>query len=84
MPTHEISIIIPTINEEKIIRQCLETVINIPGIEVIVADGGSTDKTLEIVGQYREIKVVSSEMGRSIQMNKGATCASSNIFLFLH
>jgi len=84
MSTHEISIIIPTINEEKIIRQCLETVINIPGIEVIVADGGSTDKTLEIVGQYREVKVVSSEMGRSIQMNKGAICANGEILLFLH
>ncbi len=84
MSNKEISIIIPSLNEEGVIRQCLETVINIPGIEVIVADGGSTDRTVEIAGQYREIKVVSSKMGRSIQMNEGATYAKGNILLFLH
>lgn len=84
MPTKEISIIIPTLNEEKTISQCLETVVNIPGIEAIVSDGGSTDRTEEIAGQYRGVKVVSSEMGRSVQMNKGATCANGEILLFLH
>ncbi|MGR3293884.1 MAG: TIGR04283 family arsenosugar biosynthesis glycosyltransferase, partial [Candidatus Scalindua sp.] len=78
------SIIIPTINEERTISQCLETVVDIPGIEVIVVDGGSTDRTVEIVGQYRDIKVVTSVMGRSVQMNKGAGCASGEILLFLH
>jgi rSAM/selenodomain-associated transferase 2 len=84
MPTKEISIIIPTLNEERTISQCLETVVDIPGIEVIVADGGSTDRTVEITGQYRDVKVVTSVMGRSIQMNKGAGCASGEILLFLH
>ncbi len=84
MSKKEISIIIPTLNEEMTIRQCLGPLVNIPDIEVIVADGGSTDKTLEIVGQYRDVKVVSSEMGRSIQMNKGATYAKGKNFLFLH
>ncbi len=49
MPTIEISIIIPTFNEEETISQCLETVIDIPGFEVIVDDGGSTDRKVEIV-----------------------------------
>ncbi len=84
MSNKEISIIIPTLNEEEVIRQCLETLLNIPDIEVIVTDGGSTDKTLEIVDQYTDVKVVSSGMGRSIQMNKGATYANGNILLFLH
>ena len=84
MPTIEISIIIPTFNEEETISQCLETVINIPGIEVIVADGGSTDRTVEIAGQHRDVKVVTSVMGRSVQMNKGAGYASGEILLFLH
>ncbi|MCP4413053.1 MAG: glycosyltransferase, partial [Gammaproteobacteria bacterium] len=56
MSNKEISIIIPTLNEEEVIRQCLETLLNIPDIEVIVTDGGSTDKTLEIVGQYTDVK----------------------------
>ncbi len=84
MTPKEISIIIPTLNEEKIISQCLETVVNIPGIEVIVSDGGSTDRTVEIAGQHRDVKVVSSLTGRSIQMNKGAACARGEILLFLH
>ncbi len=66
MPTKEISIIIPTLNEEKTISQCLETVVNIPGIEIIVSDGGSTDSTVEIAGQNNDVKVVSSQAGRSI------------------
>jgi rSAM/selenodomain-associated transferase 2 len=84
MLTKEISIIIPTLNEEKTISQCLETVVNIPGIEVIVSDGGSTDRTVKIAGQHRDVKVVHSQTGRSIQMNNGAACAKGEIFLFLH
>jgi len=84
MLTKEISIIIPTLNEERTISQCLETVVDISGIEVIVADGGSTDRTVEIAGQYRDVKIVTSVMGRSVQMNKGAGYASGEILLFLH
>ncbi|MCP4267139.1 MAG: glycosyltransferase family 2 protein [Candidatus Brocadiaceae bacterium] len=84
MSSKELSIIIPTLNEEEVIRQCLETLVDIPDIEIIVTDGGSTDKTLEIVGQYTDVKVVSSDMGRSIQMNRGATYANGDILLFLH
>ena len=84
MPTIETSIIIPTFNEEGTISQCLETVVNIPGIEVIVADGGSKDRTVEIVEQHRDVIVVTAEKGRSIQMNKGAESSGGGILLFLH
>ena len=84
MTPKEISIIIPTLNEEKTISQCLGTVVNIPGIEIIVSDGGSTDSTVEIAGQHSDVKVVSSLAGRSIQMNNGAACARGEILLFLH
>ncbi len=84
MTPKEISIIIPTLNEEKTISQCLETVVNIPDIEIIVSDGGSTDSTVEIAGQHSDVKVVHSLAGRSIQMNSGAACARGEILLFLH
>ncbi len=84
MSTIEISIIIPTFNEEENIGKCLETVVNIPGIEVIVSDGGSTDKTVEMAGGYCDVKVVSSVRGRGAQMNAGASYAHGGILLFLH
>ncbi len=84
MSTIETSIIIPTFNEEENIGRCLETVVNIPGIEVIVSDGGSTDKTVEMAGGYRDVKVVSSIRGRGAQMNAGASYAHGGILLFLH
>ena len=84
MSTIETSIIIPTFNEEENIGRCLETVVNIPGIEVIISDGGSTDKTVEMAGGYRNVKVVSSIRGRGTQMNTGASYAHGGILLFLH
>ena len=84
MLTRELSIIIPTFNEESTISQCLETVIDIPGIEIIVADGGSTDRTVELAEKHSNVKVVTSLIGRSVQMNKGAGSASGEILLFLH
>ena len=51
-----ISIVIPTYNSEKTLTECLESINNqdYPGekIEIIIADGGSTDKTLEIAKRY--------------------------------
>ena len=58
MLTRELSIIIPTFNEESTISQCLETVIGLPGIEIIVADGGSTDRTVELAEKHSNVKVL--------------------------
>ena len=45
-----ISVVIPTLNEEFGIAQCIETIKNntIKPIEIIVSDGGSSDRTVEI------------------------------------
>ena len=50
----KISILIPTYNSEKYIEKCLNSVISqtYPNIEIIIIDGGSTDKTLDIVKKY--------------------------------
>ncbi|MBL9168113.1 MAG: glycosyltransferase family 2 protein [Verrucomicrobiales bacterium] len=49
----EVTIVIPTRNEEKHITQCLRSVLQQEpppgGFEVIIADGASTDKTRELV-----------------------------------
>ena len=80
----EISIIIPTLNEEKNIRKCLGNVAEVPNAEIIVSDGGSTDRTIEIVKLHKKVKVVSSPTGRGVQMNTGALYAHGEILLFLH
>lgn len=80
-----VSIIIPTLNEEesieKILLQCQSY--RKLGHEVIVIDGGSSDKTISIAEQLSD-KVISSELGRAVQMNQGASKAKNEILWFLH
>lgn len=80
-----ISIIIPTINEEKALPATLENVFMQTGdYEIIVVDGGSTDNTIGILSQYPTIKVITATKGRASQMNAGAQHAKGEWLLFLH
>ena len=78
------SVIIPSLNEEESIGRCIDAVRGINStVEIIVADGGSADRTLEIA-QSRGVIVCHSSMGRGPQMNSGAALATGEILLFLH
>lgn len=78
-----ISVIIPTLNEGKNIESTLVhlTRQHHPH-EIVVADGGSDDKTMEVASRYA--KVVRCPKGRARQMNEGAQTATGDVFLFLH
>ena len=76
-----ISVIIPTMNEEGCLKKTLESIGR--GIEIIVVDGKSSDSTREIANDFTE-KVILSERGRGVQMDRGAREASGDILLFLH
>lgn len=82
-----ISIIIPTLNEEKYIGQLIAYLLQHSGqavSEIIIADGGSSDNTLAIA-KSTGVKVVEVPgKGRAIQMNFGASVASGNILYFIH
>jgi rSAM/selenodomain-associated transferase 2 len=79
-----ISIIIPVYNEEKNIRDFMESLKGIQGDhEVIFVDGGSTDNTFNIVKEEFFI-VKSPKKGRGCQMNYGSTLAKGQVLLFLH
>jgi len=53
------------------------------GHEVIVVDGGSTDRTAELARPLCD-RVVVAEKGRALQMNAGAAAAKGDLLLFLH
>lgn len=79
----EVSIIIPTYNEETTIERLLETLEPLKGrCEILFVDGGSTDRTLKLLnGEY---PVISSEKGRAKQMNRGAMASHGEVLFFLH
>jgi len=80
--TAAISVIIPALNEEERIGRNLER-LKKENVEIIVADGGSSDGTVQIC-RKAGVKVVYSGPGRAVQMNSGALEATGEILLFLH
>jgi rSAM/selenodomain-associated transferase 2 len=81
--TDKISVIVPVYNEEKTIRPLIKQLREIKDeCEIIIVDGGSTDKTLEYIDD--DFKVLHSPKGRAAQMNLGALSSSGDILFFLH
>lgn len=84
MTPADISVVIPAINEAAVIPTSIRSAISAGAGEVIVADGGSTDKTCQVALDAGAGKVVSSHRGRGIQLNAGARVAEGECLLFLH
>ena len=78
-----ISVIIPVLNEEKTIAPALDGLKQLAPYEIILVDGGSTDRTAEICRRY-DVEVLVTDRGRARQMNLGARDASGDVLLFLH
>lgn len=78
-----ISVIIPTLNEEVNLPVTLRQLADRPDVELIVVDGGSTDRTVEIAQSFTSYVFV-THPGRASQMNEGARHATGDILLFLH
>lgn len=77
-----LSIIIPTWNEAERIGPLLDYLDAHSDTEIIVADGGSTDATVEIA--TARATIVHAARGRAHQMNAGAAVATGKQLLFLH
>ncbi len=78
--TQEVAIVIPTLNEEKYIERCIESVIKqtypFEKMDVMIVDGGSSDKTCEIVTtisqKYNNVRLLHNEKKiQSVAFNIG-------------
>lgn len=82
-----ISIIIPTLNEEKIIEETLKTLKEFRGdYEIIISDGKSKDKTIEISKKYTDKIIIYNDTKRQTigkGRNDGAAIAQGEYLVFL-
>jgi len=77
-----LSIIIPTLNEAERIATTIARTRGLGPCEIIIADGGSSDRTRELaVGADA---VIETPRGRAVQQNSGAAAARGEVLLFLH
>lgn len=86
-----ISIVTPVYNGEAFIESCIKVAIaqNCSDIEHIIVDGGSSDRTVEIIKNYARnyphIRWISEkDKGQSDAMNKGISMAKGDILAILN
>ena len=85
MTLPSISIIVPVLNEEERIVERLAALRKLDGIhEVIVVDGGSHDRTRDLVAAQGCCRLLTAPRGRALQMNAGAAVATGSVLLLLH
>lgn len=80
-----LSIVMPVLDEGEAIVPALTRLAPFRrrSAEVIVADGGSRDRTAELARLLAD-RIVTAPRGRASQMNAGAAQASGDVLLFLH
>ncbi len=86
----EISVVIPTYNEEAKISETLKSVLsylskNFASFEVIVVDDGSCDHTLREVKKYAEVKILKNLVnhGKGYTVKKGVLASQGKLILFM-
>ena len=57
----QITVTICTLNEEKNIKECLESIVKENPYEIILVDANSKDKTKEIASKNFNVKIINVE-----------------------
>lgn len=77
------SVVIPALNEAEHVRRAITSAWQAGASEVIVADGGSGDRTVALA-EGAGARVIAAPHGRARQQNAGAAAAGGDLLLFLH
>lgn len=84
MKTPFVSVIVPVLNEAKLLPGFLADLRTVTGgAEVILVDGGSSDETVSMARSLAA-RVIVAPRGRAAQMNAGAEIARGDVLWFLH
>lgn len=81
------SIVTPSFNQGRFIRDCIESVLAQKGVEVehIVIDACSTDETLAVLGSYPHLQWTSEpDAGQTDAINKGFRRATGDWLMWLN
>ena len=93
-PLRTVSVVLPTYNEERSIRHCLDAlhhgVASLDDVEVIVVDGGCRDRTMDLVAEWSaahpRLRLLreTSHGGRGPAVRAGVRHATGDAVLVLH
>jgi rSAM/selenodomain-associated transferase 2 len=78
-----VTVVIPTLNEERRVVAAVRSAFEAGASEVIVVDGGSVDATMQ-AARDAGARVLEGERMRAKQLNLGAREASNDTIIFLH
>jgi rSAM/selenodomain-associated transferase 2 len=79
-----LSVVVPMLNEESAIIATLTAIRAAASqAEIIVVDGGSTDRSVELARAHCD-QILTAARGRARQMNVGATAVGGDIVVFVH
>lgn len=84
MTPTDITVVIPTLNEEQVIAKSVASAVAAGATAIVVSDGGSRDGTREVAIDAGASRVIQSAPGRGVQLNAGAQLAETEFILFLH
>jgi rSAM/selenodomain-associated transferase 2 len=80
----KLSVVVPMLNEERAIAATLQSIrAGAPDAEIIVVDGGSSDRSIEIARPLCD-QVILAARGRAHQMNVGAAARHDDAIVFVH